>query len=241
LSVVLLVPARFDRLGRRRILVAVILSVSVVTGFAGFAGSACSPSAVRSSSTAASGPPTHTGGHARQDVQAIIDKLSAAADTTYTAEYALLDGSAVTVSQAPPRHAYRGLGVTYLLSPDESTVCTGDPLQCAVAPGADTVSPASSKAIASAFGGRFATPEDVAARLTGVVNQPASRTGRGSRTIGAVTADCVAVTASGISPQTACVTPSGVLAYFAAGSVRVELHAYRPSVPDGVFSPPAAR
>jgi hypothetical protein len=235
------VPARFDRLDRRRIIVAVILSVSVVTGFAGFAGSACSPSAVRSSSTAASGPPTHTGDQARQDVQAIIDKLGAAADTTYTAEYALLDGNAVTVSQAPPLHAYRGLGVTYLLSPDESTVCTGDPVKCAVAPGADTVSPASSKAITTAFGGRFATPEDVAARLAAVVNQPASRTGRGSRTIGGGTVDCVAVTASGISPQTACVTPSGVLAYFAAGSVRVELHAYRPSVPAGAFSPPAAR
>jgi len=38
LSVVLLVPARFERLDRRRIIVAVILSVSVVTGFAGYAG-----------------------------------------------------------------------------------------------------------------------------------------------------------------------------------------------------------
>jgi hypothetical protein len=241
LSVVLLVPARFERLDRRRIIVAVILSVSVVTGFAGFAGSACSPSAVRSSSTAASGPPTHAGDQARQDVQAIVDKLSAGADSTYTAEYALLDGNAVTVSQAPPRHAYRGLGITYLLSPDESTVCTGDPVKCDSAPGSDTVSPASSKAITTAFGGRFATPEDVAARLAGVVSQPASRTGRGSRVIGGGLVDCVAVTASGVSPQTACVTPSGVLAYFAAGSMRVELHALRPMVPASAFSAPAAR
>ena len=58
--------------------------------------------------------------------------------------------------------------------------------------------------------------------------------------IGGVPADCVAVTASGVSPQTACVTASGVLAYFAADSVRVELHAYRPSVPDGAFTPPTA-
>ncbi len=217
-----------------------ILSVSVVTGFAGYAGSACSPAAQRTSAPAASAPPTHTGDQARADVQAIVDKLGTSADTTYTAEYALLDGNAVTVSQAPPRHAYRGLGVTYLLSPDEAVWCTGDPVKCASAPGADTVSPASSKAIASAFGGRFATPEDVAARLAGVVNQPASRTGRGARTIGGVPADCVAVTASGVSPQTACVTASGVLAYFAADSVRVELHAYRPSVPDGAFTPPAA-
>jgi hypothetical protein len=237
LSVVLLVPARFDR---RRIVVAVILSVSVVTGFAGYAGSACTPAALRTSAPAATAPPTHTGDQARADVQAILDKLSAAADTTYTAEYALLDGNAVTVSQQPPLHAYRGLGVTYLLSPDQAVACTGDPVTCATAPGADTVSPASSRAIAAAFGGRFATPEDVAARLAGVVNQPASRSGRGVRTIGDVQADCVAVTASGISPQTACVTASGILAYFAAGSVRVELHAYRPSVPLGAFTPPAA-
>jgi hypothetical protein len=240
LSVVLLVPARFEHLDRRRIIVAVILSVSVVTGFAGYAGSACSPAARRTSAPAASAPPAHTGDQARADVQAIVDKLETAADTTYTAEYALLDGNAVTVSQAPPRHAYRGLGVTFLLSPDESVWCTGTPVKCASAPGADTVSPASSKAIASAFGGRFATPEDVAARLAGVVSQPAPRTGRGVRTIGGAQVDCVAVTASGVSPETACVTAAGVLAYFAAGDLRVELHAVRPSVPDGAFAPPAS-
>ena len=231
-SVVLLVPARFDR---RRIIVAAILSISVVTGFAGFAGSACSPSSLRTSNAASPAPSTHTGDQARQDVQAIVDQLTAGADTTYTAEYALLDGNAVTVSQAPPRHAYRGLGVTYLLSPDEAVVCGGDPVRCQSAPGDDMVSPASSKAVNAAFGGRFATPEDVAARLAAVVNQPASRTGRGSRTIGGGPADCVAVTASGISPQTACVTAAGVLAYFAAGSMRIELHAYRASVTPDAF------
>jgi hypothetical protein len=238
LSVVLLVPARFDR---RRIVVAAILSISVVTGFAGFAGSACSPAALRTSTAASpmSAPPAHTGEQARADVQAIIDKLTATADTTYTAEYALLDGNAVTVSQAPPRHAYRGLGVTYLLSPDEALLCGGDPVKCQSAPGADTVSPASFRAVNAAFGGRFVTPEDVAARLANVVNQPASRTGRGARTIGGGPADCVAVTASGISPQTACVTASGVLAYFAAGAVRIELHAYRPAVLPNAFASPS--
>ncbi len=229
-------PARFDR---KRLVVAAILTVSVITGFAGIAGSACSPQALQPAARAsASATAAHTGEQARRDVQAIIDKLDTAEDTTYTAQYALLDGHAVTIAQAPPRHAYRGLGVTYLLSPDEALVCTGDPVTCQRAPGADSLSPTQVKAVATAFGGRFATAPDVAARLATVVGQPGARTGRGSRVIGGGPADCVAVTASGVPPETACVTPAGVLAYFAGTGVRVELHAYAASVAPNAFASP---
>jgi hypothetical protein len=242
-------PKRFDR---RRVLVAAVLVATVVAGFAGIAGTACSPASLRRAATDASTSNAHTGDEARRDIQAVVDKLAAGQNATYTAQYAMLDGSAVSVAQAPPRHAYRGLGVTFLLSPDEATVCSGTPLTCASAPGADSLSPAQVRAVGAAFQGRFVTTEYVLGRLAWVASQPAARTGRGSRTIGGGPADCVAATASGVPPQTACVTASGLLAYFAgtaqavpgasapAATIRLELHAATPSVAADAFTVPAS-
>jgi hypothetical protein len=242
-------PKHYDR---RRILVAAMLVAAVVAGFAGIAGTACSPDSLRQAATTATTPAgsAHVGDQAKQDIQAIVDRLSAGLDAAYTAQYAMLDGNAVTVTQAPPRHAYRGLGVTFLLSPDLAMVCSGTPVRCERAPGADSLSPSQVRAVSAAFMGRFVTTEYVIGRLISVGGQPAVRTGRGSRTIGGGPADCVAATASGVPPQTACVTATGALAYFAGTAptvggaspgtvtIRLELHAYTSAVAPDAFTPP---
>jgi hypothetical protein len=242
------VPAAHPRFDRKRIIVAAILAASVVTGFAGIAGSACSPqlaSQVATQGASADPNSPHTGPQARQDVQAVLDKLAASADRTYTAEYAVATGAPVTVSQAPPKHSYRSADAFYVVTPEEAVSCKAK--RCDREPGADELGPAQTKAVAAAMQGRFLPLEDVVARMDDVVDSPDARSGRANRTIGGGPADCVAVTASGISPQTTCVTAAGILAYFAGSlpspngetEVRMELRNYTPNIVSTAFNTPS--
>jgi hypothetical protein len=221
---------------RRHVVVAALLAGCLVLGFAGIAGVACSPRA---------GGPTSDGrAQASRDVEALVVEFSRGQEANYTAEYAATDGTAVTVAQAPPRHSYQNMNITYILTPDDAYLCHPAPSRCQRAPGADELSGSQVKAIADAFAGVFIAPEAAIARLTSLVDEPGVRVGRAQRSVAGGPADCVAVRGPGGPVQTACVNPAGVLVHFDGTSeagypVRVELHSFTATVAPESFDPPA--
>ena len=225
-------------------LVALALAVALVLGFAGLASVACGPHTTRTTAT----PPNPTDARkvANDGIQALTETLASSQDTTYTAEYATAAGTSVTVVQAPPRRAYRGMDVTYVLNPDDAYLCRST--RCQRAPGADTVSPAQAVAIGAAFRGEFIAPEAAIARLAAVASEadPAHpvRAVRGQRVFATGPADCVAVSGAAGRVETACVSPAGVLVFFdgtseSGGAVRIELRRFSATAAPDALDPPA--
>lgn len=220
--------------GRKRILTAIVLAGSLVAGFAGIVGTACSPQkATSQADTAALRPDTVA--------LALGDAISRGAELSYTAVYSTTSGASVTVSQEPPKRAYRSATVTYLLDPDVAYLCRTT--VCERADGADQLPPAHGRAISAAFGD-FVTPEGAVAVLDALLNQPAARVVKAQRTVGTGTVDCVVVSVDTTHNQTVCFSPTGVLVYFdglteAGAPVRIQLTSYATTPASSSFAPPA--
>jgi hypothetical protein len=214
-------------------MVAALLAGALALGGIGAVGVACAPAS----------QPRATN-QAVQDVQALLDSLIRARNTTYTAAYATQSGVAVVVAQAPPRYAYQGGSGAYLLTPDVAYLCRQAPPGCQPSPGADAVSPSQARAISAALGGVFLPVEAVAAQMSAVAAQPGTRTSRASRSVAGAPAECVAAVPSAGPGLLACVNSAGILVFFAGTSeegatVRMELQRFSPTVAPDAFKPPA--
>ena len=221
--------------GRKRVLVAIVLAGSLVSGVAGIAGVACAPrSAVGQAGAGALRPDTVA--------LALGDAISRGADLTYAAVYGTASGATVAVTQEAPRRAYRGASITYLLDPDVAYLCRS--AVCERAPGADQLPPSHARAISAAFGGDFITPEGAVAVLDGLLNQPSVHAVKARRTVGSGMVDCVVVEVDPTHNQTVCFSPTGILVYFdgrteAGAPVRIELRTYATTAAASSFAPPA--
>ena len=221
--------------GRKRILVAIVLASSLVAGVAGIVGVACAPRRAVGQAGA---------GVLRPDTVALAlgDAVSRGADLTYTATYGTASGATVSVTQEVPRRAYRGASVTYLLDPDVAYLCRS--AACERAAGADALPPAHARAISTAFGGDFVTPEGAVAVLDGLLDQPAVRALKARRAVGNGMVDCVVVSVDAVHNRTVCFSPTGVLVYYdglteAGAPVRIELRTYATTAAESSFAPPA--
>jgi hypothetical protein len=214
----------------RRVVVAAVLAAALVLGVAGVASVAC---------VSRSTPQSATANPARQAVQALADALAGSADTSYSADYAIADGTLVTMNQAPPRRKYSSGRSVYLLTPDDEYRCSAT--GCEHSPGADALSAGHTAAISALFPGGFVPPESVVALLAAEAERRGARAGRGARTIDGISADCVAVSAGGRT-QAACVNASGILVAFdgfvGAAPIKMFLRRYSADVAPDAFTPP---
>ena len=181
---------------------------------------------------------------AARAVERLAEALLRGQETDSIAEYRTASGSAVTVALALPRRAYRGKGVAYIVTPDAAYRCgpaTGAQ-GCEESPGVDGMSPTLAGAVSAPFGGDFVVPEAALAALARIAHAPGARFSQSRR--GA--SDCVAVTATGVRTETACVDSAGVLTFYAgtgdAGQpVRLELLDVRATVAPDAFTPAVDR
>jgi hypothetical protein len=181
-----------------------------------------------------------------QLVADLVERLDSAEALTYTAEYELSGGVAVTVirAQNPARLAVVYGRQKILISPDGITTCgpVGGRTRCTVsAPPAGSVAPGW-PAAATAAG--LPDPSAVTDRLAPASLDRNAVVDRRETTLIGHHASCVSVT--GLStggPFNACVTSDGVLGSFSGTvddrSVDLTLVRYSESVSAGAFDPPA--
>jgi hypothetical protein len=242
--------AELPRNNPKKALLSAVVAGALTLGFAGMMAKSCSTPVKERSEPA---------NPALELVDKLASRLVLGLESDATMQYALPSGAVVTVSQSTPRRAYRSASVTYISTPDGTYLCTtgaapsptaksspsrgrkpaAPPVSCQEGPGADTMSPTEAKAISAAFGGEFLAPEAALGRLATIARGEGVRTGTSKRG----DAQCVAVTATGIRTETACVSPGGLLAYFegttdAGKATELILQYTTPSVSDEAFQPP---
>ena len=188
----------------------------------------------------------------------ISNLLGKSAQLTFTADYALVDGSGTaTVVQQPPNAAFLAKNGRYILTAEALLMCTtaNGSTTCQRTPNSGgSMGNAEQAAMLSAIGGGgFISTPMALALLTAASVVPGVKVDKSRRTVAGMDSTCLKAAGmprdsdpKSVEPKefTVCVADSGLLTTFIGTgtddkSFGVELRAYRTTVDPKAFAPPA--